>query len=363
MAASLADAGREGGREMKGLELENQSRLSYLRVHTCPPWKAWKVMTVVPLCFDSSTAISLPAAAVELCYPADRCLLLVDRPSTTIFLSEGLSPRGVMTTVGQVAEVCLEISNDRQTRVTTATLTMRTTLLILAVYLVAQDVVALWPQPTSLTNGTITMSLSPHFNIRIPDGSPEDLGMAVERVISSLRSTTHEFLSVDRGAELLVGKEDWDTVHTLDVDYAHSEPWSSIFEEATKKLEDRDESYKLDVPLNGTATLRANTSLGLLRGLTTFQQLFYSLPSAYKRPRADESAQTVLNDMLDYQGHLILPFAPFQISDRPMFSWRSVMLDTSRNWFHPTEIEKVGQTLCHMTDGQASRHYEFRQGK
>jgi hypothetical protein len=44
------------------------------------------------------------------------------------------------------------------------------------------------------------------------------------------------------------------------------------------QLEDWDESYTLSIPAGGFAELKANTSLGLLRGLETFSQLVYTLP-------------------------------------------------------------------------------------
>jgi hypothetical protein len=57
-----------------------------------------------------------------------------------------------------------------------------------------------------------------------------------------------------------------------------NETSGSIAEETVKPLEERDESYHLSVPLKGEATLEANTSLGLLRGLATFEQLWYNCP-------------------------------------------------------------------------------------
>lgn len=49
-----------------------------------------------------------------------------------------------------------------------------------------------------------------------------------------------------------------------------------------KDLTTRDESYTLTVPSTGdAATLSANTTLGLLRGLTTFSQLWYYWDGAY----------------------------------------------------------------------------------
>jgi hexosaminidase len=50
----------------------------------------------------------------------------------------------------------------------------------------------------------------------------------------------------------------------------------SITEESQKEITSRKENYALSVPKDGsTAVLTANSTLGLLRGLTTFDQLWY----------------------------------------------------------------------------------------
>ena len=56
---------------------------------------------------------------------------------------------------------------------------------------------------------------------------------------------------------------------------SRSNVFASIAQEAIKPIESRDESYTLTIPTDGDATLRANSSLGLFRGLTTFSQLWY----------------------------------------------------------------------------------------
>lgn len=62
-------------------------------------------------------------------------------------------------------------------------------------------------------------------------------------------------------------------------------------------IEDRDESYVLSIPSDGSqATLRANTTLGLYRGLTTFGTMWYH-----------------------YQGNKYILNAPVVIEDSPAF--------------------------------------------
>ena len=51
---------------------------------------------------------------------------------------------------------------------------------------------------------------------------------------------------------------------------------SPIAKEAVLPIGSRSEGYSLSVPTDGSsATLAANSTLGLLRGLTTFTQLWY----------------------------------------------------------------------------------------
>ena len=101
-----------------------------------------------------------------------------------------------------------------------------------------------------------------------------------------------------------------------------------IAQEAVLPIGNRSESYSLTVPANGSsATLTANSTLGLLRGLTTFTQLWYyvggtvytyeapiSIPSDY--PAYVSSFAEQLQTM-----NLLLCRKPY----------RGFMLDTARN--------------------------------
>ena len=136
------------------------------------------------------------------------------------------------------------------------------------------------------------------------------------------------------------------------------------------------ESYALELPLQGPATITAPTALGLFRGLATFEQLFYRLnedewlePQRYieKKARAiDDSGaiwaglrQTALmwlnwgqvmvrrddaagdQEASRSKGRLYAPFAPYRITDQSSFGWRGLMLDTARHWFPVSVIERV----------------------
>jgi hexosaminidase len=72
--------------------------------------------------------------------------------------------------------------------------------------------------------------------------------------------------------------------------------------EAVQPLAARSEGYSLHVPIDGSsAVLTANSTLGLFRGLTTFEQLWYDLEGvAYSY-----QAPVVIVD--DYPAYVSLP--------------------------------------------------------
>lgn len=102
-----------------------------------------------------------------------------------------------------------------------------------------------------------------------------------------------------------------------------------------------DESYRLTLSENGTATLTAVSSIGVLRGLETFVQLFYTHSS--KRG-------------------VYTPYAPVVIADSPKYPHRGVLLDVARNWYPVDTImrtidaiaaNKMNRLHLHVTDSQS----------
>jgi hexosaminidase len=103
---------------------------------------------------------------------------------------------------------------------------------------------------------------------------------------------------------------------------------------------DVDESYGLSLTKEGEAKIIANSSIGLVRGLTTFSQLFFK--------HSDDSVYTTL--------------APVEITDAPKFSHRGLNLDVSRNFFPVKDIKrtidamaynKLNRFHLHATDSQS----------
>lgn len=102
-----------------------------------------------------------------------------------------------------------------------------------------------------------------------------------------------------------------------------------------------DESYSLSIAKDGSATIEAESSTGILRGLESFLQLFFK-----------HSTGTFW----------YTPHAPVSIKDKPKYPHRGVLLDVARNWFDVTHIKRTIDALAwnkmnrlhlHITDSQS----------
>ena len=181
------------------------------------------------------------------------------------------------------------------------------------------------PRPTEYTVGTSTICLSAAFRVAYDgDHFPSDLTAASDTLVKVLNSTTHQYLSVTRGAEFFAdgrGCQSYVDELVLSTASRTAGPTnlSSIFEDATQPVELRSEleRYSLYLGTNGTATLSSNSALGLFRGLATFGQLFYR-----------------------HGDKLYAPSGPYVIHDRPAFGWRAVLLDTSRHYFSTSVLKR-----------------------
>ncbi|KAF9649786.1 N-acetylhexosaminidase [Thelephora ganbajun] len=188
-------------------------------------------------------------------------------------------------------------------------------LLVLAALLAGNVVNALWPLPRSITTGPTGLVLSPDFKIEVKGPYPSDLQPAVARTLSYIRNDKHERLVVGRGSVDTTAIKSAKQLRSLVVTSKGSE---TIATEARAPLGTRDEAYVLNIPSDGSpATLSANSTLGLFRGLTTFSQVWYT---------HDSSIYTVE--------------APISISDSPAFPYRGFMLDTARNYFSVDVIKR-----------------------
>src|SRR5258705_13827863 len=196
--------------------------------------------------------------------------------------------------------------------------------LILPSLLFTTQVLSLWPIPLSLHTGSSFLKLDPSFDIRI-NRAPYDLRAAITRTKAHLENDKLERLVVGRGA---VDRNDLSNAPSLlTLELSLTAESSSIMEEATKPIGSRIEGYSLSIPsTGGTSRITANSTLGLFRGLTTFEQLFYF-----------DGECTIYT----YQAPIDISDTPAYVSDiyislksiNPNFKqpYRGFMLDTSRN--------------------------------
>ncbi|KDE09594.1 hypothetical protein MVLG_00002 [Microbotryum lychnidis-dioicae p1A1 Lamole] len=228
------------------------------------------------------------------------------------------------------------------------------TLVLLSV--LAGSALAVWPQPRAISRGTGTVRLSKHFCIvidkedeRLLKAKILDLAQAIQRSQSRIQRDTHALLKLDRGASYLKSVREAAVLTTLSLSIKPEGRRRPITYETNLPYEKQDESYTLTVPARCskglcTGTLTAETTLGLLRGLTTFEQLVYSFPSSVK------SKSKFIIDM------------PIKIEDKPAFPHRAFMLDTSRNFYSIGDIFRTLDTMSsvklnvfhwHATDSQS----------
>ena len=150
-----------------------------------------------------------------------------------------------------------------------------------ALFALVANVHCIWPNPRSITLGGSIVTV-PFPQIIPPPGASLDLLAAIEKaesqileddmfplVVPSLRPNASSLL----GAKVLTG---------LQMTLVSGSASNSIAYEARLPLEQRNEYYTLYIPDGGLATLKANTSLGLFRGLTTFTQSVYATSTGSK---------------------------------------------------------------------------------
>ncbi|KAJ2776128.1 Glucosamine-6-phosphate isomerase (Glucosamine-6-phosphate deaminase) (GNPDA) (GlcN6P deaminase) [Coemansia javaensis] len=87
---------------------------------------------------------------------------------------------------------------------------------------------------------------------------------------------------------------------------------------------DTDESYTIDVPVDGAATLRAKTPYGAVRGLETFSQLV----------TANGAGKAIAK-------------TPIHIADAPAYPHRGLLFDTSRNFYSVAAILRTLDAMAY----------------
>ncbi|KAJ2888743.1 Glucosamine-6-phosphate isomerase (Glucosamine-6-phosphate deaminase) (GNPDA) (GlcN6P deaminase), partial [Coemansia aciculifera] len=169
---------------------------------------------------------------------------------------------------------------------------------------------AVWPIPSSYQDGRIGVEIKrSDFMIKSNVTSSSVINAAIERYQYLIE---HEYFESPYDFNESTLKTSG-MLYALEVDVQSSQ---DVFDLET------DESYTLDVPIEGKAVISAKTPFGAVRGLETFSQLIVS-----------------------NTGRKIIKNAPIKIVDAPKFPHRAVLLDTSRNFYH---IDAILRTLDAM---------------
>lgn len=205
-------------------------------------------------------------------------------------------------------------------------------LLASSLLLSISSVEAVWPKPALMTQGNSTLLVdTSNLEIQLPQSASEDLKAAVLRTQQAIRKDSMRPLIVGRGSDKVA--ERLKSPHTLkklkiviedddssskerrglvigQTNYDLSEmiikrETDSIRSESLKKVQDKDESYSINLPENGQdATITAKNALGAFRGLTTFEQLLWAL-------NKDDVKMKYIE-------------APVSIVDKPSFPYRGL---------------------------------------
>ncbi|PIA41399.1 hypothetical protein AQUCO_02200071v1 [Aquilegia coerulea] len=169
------------------------------------------------------------------------------------------------------------------------------------------DGLNIWPMPSSLKYGAKTLYLSKDFGL-------DTVGSKYVDASSTLKDAFQRLLDIV------------ETAHAIDTNSTYYNP--SLLLKGMRVVISSpndefgvDESYKLSIPSSGNpiyATLEAPTLYGALHGLQTFSQLCH----------------------FNFTTRIIeVRQAPWNIIDQPRFSYRGLLIDTSRH-YQPLPIIK-----------------------
>ncbi|TIB76005.1 hypothetical protein E3Q23_02072 [Wallemia mellicola] len=182
---------------------------------------------------------------------------------------------------------------------------------------------AIVPTPKEYSNGDSFLILNNDISINSPDFATT----LIENTINNIKQSQHRRLSIGLGGEDIEQLSlATSFLNTLEVTIDDSTSIQDIF---NQPIDQRNEQYTLNIPDDGddvTAVITSNNILGLHRALATFEQLFYVNPS--------DSDQHYINN------------APIEIEDEPEFGWRSIMLDTSRNYYKKDSLKDLIKAMA-----------------
>lgn len=174
----------------------------------------------------------------------------------------------------------------------------------------------IWPEPKDISLGTTVLSVDSSFQFT-QSASSELLNRAMERYKTLLAVPAGQ--SGDLNSCLITvtdGSKD-KTISAENLDL-HS-----------------DESYSLEIGVDGKCSIHAATVWGALHGMESFTQLL-------QRQQQQKSSSVTMSTSSDA---VVLNYAPVSISDAPRYTHRGVMIDSSRHFLPMETIRKVIDTL------------------
>ncbi|KAJ6787434.1 hypothetical protein PWT90_03274 [Aphanocladium album] len=211
---------------------------------------------------------------------------------------------------------------------------------------------AIWPIPSSLSTGSDVLFISQDIQVTFNGGALSSASSggggrstipdAVARTLDTILKkgfTPWMLREANSDYEPAIGSGKG-KVKSLALKRAGKEAGGSS---SSSRLDfaEMDESYTLDLSSSGDATIAANSTVGLLRGLETFTQLFYK----------HSSGAAVYTDM-----------APVSIRDAPVMPYRALLIDVARHWYEVADIKRTIDGLAmnklnvlhlHITDTQS----------
>ncbi|RPD53006.1 N-acetylhexosaminidase [Lentinus tigrinus ALCF2SS1-7] len=185
------------------------------------------------------------------------------------------------------------------------------------------------------------LKLSSDLDIHVRFANPPpDLRAAIMRTQSRLFSDSFQPLVLGRGSADTDQLKNAPALVSLELMLVSGRPARSIVEETNVAIEAKSEAYSLSLrDGNNSAILSANSTLGLFRGLATFEQLWY-----------------------DYQGIKYTLNGDMKIDDEPAFPYRGFSFDTARNFYPVSDIlrtldamswVKLSVLYWHIIDSQS----------
>ncbi|KAG0373021.1 hypothetical protein BGX24_012265, partial [Mortierella sp. AD032] len=173
----------------------------------------------------------------------------------------------------------------------------------------------IWPLPQNWERGSNTVKVSKSIRFEGKGARQPIVSKAIKRYQNDLFFKKEDYPMIPYNWSTTDNKPSRSSLSTVIIDIKSTDDHLDM---------DTDESYTLTVPVDGKATIQAETVYGVLHGLETLSQLVQYFPERHS---------------------YYIPNAPWKISDFPKYKHRGILLDTSRHFYKVEEIEKIIDTL------------------